>query len=531
MNSYISNFKAAFAALMAVLAIEATYSVVSTTSPAERSGYLDLNFNTMELFQKALIYSKLEAAVAAKPQVVQIGDSSGLHAVIPRIVDQYLDGLKYENMSCCAITGSDGYYSIAEFMFRNVPSIKAVVLYTSWHNGPAELASHSAEIGPSEVRLRYAVGWPSHVVMPATLAARPDVLRAVYAPTAELAQPGLEPVDKVSAFASLVRFLRKNAGWWPEHDTRVNSTKHDEWLAKLCTDVMSARDLEEAYSRDIFNRPQPYAQTELRRLANLAARYGAKLIVVFQPFTCPAISEGYLAKRLADLVAVAAEYPNIVIGQPAFEPWSGKRFISMDHLGAGNEDEASRRVGRMVATALGLPVREPPPLSPAKLPALAWSSTDFSAPSWVATGAVVHAPQTLGAGYTVTETTEAGWHRLSSTKIGVAPKTYLFSIRFRIEGHRQLRFELMDASLGTYGYVRCDPLTLEAAHSVEVLDSGIETTSDGAFRCWGRMELAKPDAFMSVTLVQDTRNLGPYKGDGNASIVLYRTDLSVDDPG
>ncbi len=66
---------------------------MSASSPAERSGYLDLNFNTMELFQKVLIYSKLEAAVAAKPRVVQIGDSSGLQAIVPGIVEQYLDGL------------------------------------------------------------------------------------------------------------------------------------------------------------------------------------------------------------------------------------------------------------------------------------------------------------------------------------------------------------------------------------------------------------------------------------------------------
>jgi hypothetical protein len=335
----------------------------------------------------------------------------------------------------------------------------------------------------------------------------------------------LEPVDKVPAFASLVRFLRKNAGWWPEHDPRVNPAKHEKWFANLCTGVMFARDSEDAYRPDIFNRPQPIAQTELRRLANLVARHGAKLIVIFQPYMCPAISEGYLAKRLADLAAVAVEYPNVVIGEPAFEPWSSERYISADHLRVGNEGAASRRVGRVVAAALGLPLREPPPLAPAEPPVLAWTNTDFAAPSWTATGAVVHAPQTPDAGYTVTETNEASWHRLSSTRISIPATTYLFSITFRIEGLRQLRFELMDTSLGTYGYVRCDPAGLESAHSVEVLDSGIERTPSGAFRCWGKMDLGKPDAFISVTLVQGAHNMGPYKGDGTASMVLYKVDL------
>ena len=59
MNSYTSSFKVVLAALAAIVAIETTYSAVSTTSPAERSGYLDLNFNTMELFQKVLLKGAL----------------------------------------------------------------------------------------------------------------------------------------------------------------------------------------------------------------------------------------------------------------------------------------------------------------------------------------------------------------------------------------------------------------------------------------------------------------------------------------
>ena len=75
------------------------------------------------------------------PDVIQIGDSSGFHAIVPRIVDQYLGGLKYENLSCCANTGFDGYYTIAEFMLRNTPSIKAVVLYMSLNNPPRDPAT------------------------------------------------------------------------------------------------------------------------------------------------------------------------------------------------------------------------------------------------------------------------------------------------------------------------------------------------------------------------------------------------------
>ncbi len=214
-----------------------------------------------------------------------------------------------------------------------------------------------------------------------------------------------------------------------------------------------------------------------------------------------------------------------MIAQPTFEPWPDKRFTSADHLRAGNEDAASRRVGRMVARALGLPIQESLALVPNKPPILAWSSSDFATASWVATGIVVHAPLTPDAGFTLAETAGAGWHRLVSTKIDISATTYRFSVTFRIEGHRQLRLELMDTSLGTYGYVRCDPAELESSHSIEVLDSGIERATDGAFRCWGKMELGKPGAFMGTTLVQGPHNMGAYDGDGSASIVLYGADL------
>ena len=102
--------------------------------PVERSGYLNWNFNESELFHKALIYAKLRNAAAAKPDIIQVGDSSGLHGIIPAIVEKYVPGLRYENLSCCANTGFDGYYTIAQFMLRHAPSIKAVVLYITWNN-------------------------------------------------------------------------------------------------------------------------------------------------------------------------------------------------------------------------------------------------------------------------------------------------------------------------------------------------------------------------------------------------------------
>lgn len=163
-----------------IVAAEFGYSAVAARSPVERSGYLNWNFNEPELFHKALIYAKLRNAAAAKPAIIQVGDSSGLHGIVPAIVEKYVPGLRYENLSCCANTGFDGYYNIAQFMLRHALSIKAVVLYITWNN----IALDPAQMGPEVVggpdRLRNAFGQFSSLTSPPTLAARENVLRSVY---------------------------------------------------------------------------------------------------------------------------------------------------------------------------------------------------------------------------------------------------------------------------------------------------------------------------------------------------------------
>jgi hypothetical protein len=531
MNSYISSFRSLLAALAVIALVEVSYATVDTSSAVERSSFLNWNFNSIELFQKALIYEKLQNAVQAKPAVIQIGDSSGLHAIVPRIVDQYLEGLKYENVSCCANTGFDGYYTIAEFMLRNSPSIKAVVLYLSWQNAPRDPARMPTDMIGGGDHMRNALGWLAPFVSPPTLSARAEILRSVYTLSHVIEQPSLLPFDVYPPFAPLVEFLRTSAGWWPEHDTRASPDKRQRMLDSLCGGALALYDSAQNYTRDAFGSRQSYTQVELRRLANLTAQYNAKLVVIFQPYPCPAMGQSYLAARQVDVAAVVADHPNVVIPDPAlFEAWPGEWFTSADHLRTGHEDAASRRVGRAVAKALNLPDREPPSPPVAKAPVLSWSSSDFGAPPWQPIGLVLKRLQAAGGGFLATETSAAGLHRLEARLPDLPARTYAFSLMFRPEGPRQLRFELMDfPSSKAFGLVRCDPTDLEASHSVVILDSAIEELPGGVFRCWGKLKLAKDGAAVGIGLSHTGRDLGPYQGDGSSGIILYSVEISAID--
>ena len=180
MNSFISSFRALLAALAIIALVEVGYSVVDASSPVERSNYLNWNFNSDELFHKVVIYEKLRNAVRDKPDIIQVGDSSGFHAIVPRIVDQYLAGLKYENLSCCANTGFDGYYSIAEFMLRNTPVDQGCGALHEFEQSTARPCARGDRGGRRRRSHSKCLWWLAPFTSPPTLSAREDLVSAVY---------------------------------------------------------------------------------------------------------------------------------------------------------------------------------------------------------------------------------------------------------------------------------------------------------------------------------------------------------------
>jgi hypothetical protein len=531
MSSYISSFRALLAAMAIVGIVEVAYSAIDPSSPVERSNYVNWNFNSTELFHKVLIHEKLLNAVRDRPNVIQIGDSSGFHGIVPTIVDQYLGGLKYENLSCCANTGFDGYYAIADFMLRNTPSIKAVVLYISLNNTPRDPATVQTTVVGGEDRVRNAFGPLAPFTSPPTLSARPNVVRSVYTLGQTLPQSGLQPFGHI--WPELIQFLQTNRGWWPEHDLHQVPEKQSKMLKELCgptgdrhIDGHTERD----YTRDILGIRRSHTEIELRRLADVTARHDAKLILLVQPYPCQAMIGSFIPALQADISAVFADYPNVVVPDPAlFEHWPGQWFTSADHLRTGHEDAVSRRAGHSIAKALGLPLvtpREPPAPKPATP---VWSSSDFTAPLWRAEGLLL-APKADGKGLVATESTNAGGHYLQISLSDIPAKTYIGSFVFSGVMPRWTYFEFHPLKgAGDSGAFYCSASTLESSRSMGVLDSEIEQLPDHAFRCWGKIRLSKPGAVIRIGLSRTEHNTVPYQGDGRSHFALYSAQLSAID--
>lgn len=368
--------------------------------------------------------------------------------------------------------------------------------------------------------MRSAFGWLAPFTSPATLSAREHVLQTVYG-----RQPGLQP------FADIFQFTAANAGWWPEHDAHTLPEKQRKMVAAECgaSGVRHWPDLPRYYTHDIFDARRSNTQVELRRLARLTAHYHAKLIVLFHPYLCSSLTGEFLSARQADVAAVAADYSNVVVADPAlFEPWPAQWFTSVGHLRTGHEYAASRRAGRAIASALGLlPIVEPAPPVPSALSPV-WSNSNFAGPPWQREE-VLLAPQGDG-GTVVTETANAGWHRLLLSLPDLPPKTYVVSLIFRTDGSRQVRLEVMDLkSPGAYGVVRCSASDGESWRSGSMLDSGIEELPGQVFRCWGKIKLTKPGVAAGISLSHTIHDPGVYTGDGRGNVVLYNIEISAVD--
>ena len=117
-------------------------------------------------------------------------------------------------------------------MLRHAPSIKAVVLYITWINTPADPAMVQTQIVGGEDRIRNAFGWLAQFTSPASLSARAAILRTVYTLGHMVEPRGQLPFE--AQWPDVIQSLRANGGWWAEHDPHHTVRKQTEMLTSLC---------------------------------------------------------------------------------------------------------------------------------------------------------------------------------------------------------------------------------------------------------------------------------------------------------
>ena len=262
-----------------------------------------------------------------------------------------VDGIRYFNLSCCANTGYDGY-KLREFALEHDPKLRAVVLL---HN-LQQPASTEIDRRGCQARCRQDPRSICRTVVDRTLpsialrSVATDIFYSLFGHVVPRRNGLTDNLDAVK----MMKSVHSERGWWGEHDPRNVGDKGKQFFSQLCGDPADLWNVGPASLNSTKGEFLPLVTFD--KFAALAKSYDKKLIIVFHPHPCGQLNEQTL-QALEDSVAqLKQKYSNLYV-YPAgiFEHWPREIFTGADHLYLGYERFSSRRVGRFVADALGLP--------------------------------------------------------------------------------------------------------------------------------------------------------------------------------
>jgi hypothetical protein len=342
---FFYSFKAILFALCCIAAVEVVTDSIGHTTFLERSNLLDAGFNEADSQHRLVIYGKLEAFGAAHPDIVQVGDSSGFHAVDPALLKADLGGLSYINMSCCANMGFDGYHDLAKYMFERNRGIKFLVVYVNVMNFPQRaMLTKSALVNPEMVSKALTDVWP-HFNLP-SMAYRRDATQYVYTMGYHLGH------DR-SALHPLYAKFRDHEGWAPAAEPHLTNDEQ----AAFCHQFFRKNEAD-FWTTDFLGRSVSYFEQVMDRFYRLTRKNGARLIVVVDLFPCK-VDSTWLSNRKADVDRFLAGHSDAVVyPHDVLEHASPDIFAIPIHVLPEHHDVTSKRVGRLFREILQTPIAQ-----------------------------------------------------------------------------------------------------------------------------------------------------------------------------
>jgi hypothetical protein len=294
---------------------------------------LDAGYGEPDSQHRLIIYGKVEAFGEAHPDIVQVGDSAGFHAIDPTLLKDYLGGLSYLNMSCCANMGFGGYYDLAKYFFERNAGIKYLVVYINMMTLPRRgLVEKSATVNPEMVGKALTDVWP-HLNLP-SMAYRRDVEQYIYSMDGLVGQP------RSTLYPPYAKF-RDNEGWAPAAEPHLTNDEQAKFCQQFITDEAHYQ------TTDYLGRTVPYFEQVMDRFYRLARGNGARLVVVVDPFPCD-VDRAWLVRRQGDVKRFLDGHPDAVVyPRDLFERASPDIFAIPIHVLPEYHDYTSIRVGRL----------------------------------------------------------------------------------------------------------------------------------------------------------------------------------------
>jgi hypothetical protein len=286
-----------------------------------------------EGFDRLIVMEKLSRLLKYDPDVISVGDSSGFFSLQPTIINRYLAGKRYANLSTGANQAIDGYKAIAEFALKRTPSIKYVVLHMFPQLLPAPAVLEQGRLSPLlQENLVSFRSW----LTPPSAALSPYVKTPLFDGRHYQKGEALSAHKVTLEFRASVEFTQ---GWTPEHDVRFDrvfgrsipfyTADRDDWSSKLPGSEPST------------------INYVLGDFARMVEGYGAKLIIAFGPIPEGRILPNEPARDHAEqeFERFQKEFPSVVFLFPMITQFTTDKFAQFNHIAREYTFISSKRMG------------------------------------------------------------------------------------------------------------------------------------------------------------------------------------------
>ena len=370
MNSFISHFRPWLLALAGLIAIELAYYAAARPARAAWNSFLDMKFTETESFQRLVAYEKILAFENVDADIIQVGDSSGLHGVQPPIVMSHIPGYNYLNLSVATNLGYPGYYNLAKLQLERSRNARYLVLYASPLGGlPRRKLWDGDEKLMAELIHNEFLSPVRRLFQLPTLAARRQVTDYIYYMNGRGKQRGL-PLSSNRGYLAFESVFRESNGWTRETDVESDVPTN------IYKAILPGLDVNRSVDPDAIRgalRGSPvvtderffdwltlshthYFDKAYGAFAELAREHGVKLVVIFNPLPessrGPGFDEFTEWKAIeAGLKRVRERYPEAVFTGIDF--WPDEKFSVFSHVGTLHSHESSHRVGRLMKEIIG----------------------------------------------------------------------------------------------------------------------------------------------------------------------------------
>jgi len=149
LRHFLHSFRAIWISATIIALIELSCWIFARPQQLAASNFLELAYLKKENTSKVYIQARTQLTLGLHPAIVQVGDSSGMHGVMPVVLDKYLDGLRYVNDGFAGDVGYFGHFDVAKTVLNHSNSVKAVVFYVT----PLAKPAISTKMAPTHGRI------------------------------------------------------------------------------------------------------------------------------------------------------------------------------------------------------------------------------------------------------------------------------------------------------------------------------------------------------------------------------------------